>query len=81
MANIEYLGKFGLSKGYDEPSAIIRRITDKDTYTIEVCNEGMPWRVDMDLIRHFWGMSDNAYPISSERANRIIETWQAKWFN
>tara|TARA_Y100000593_G_scaffold92335_1_gene183583 strand:- start:4654 stop:4899 length:246 start_codon:yes stop_codon:yes gene_type:complete len=81
MAQVEYLGKFALSKTYDEPTAIVRRIRDKGMYVVEICNEKTPWRADPDLIRHFWGLSDNAYPISVEKASRIIETWQAKWFN
>tara|TARA_Y100000004_G_scaffold97144_1_gene108719 strand:+ start:31483 stop:31728 length:246 start_codon:yes stop_codon:yes gene_type:complete len=81
MAKIEYLGTFGLTKTYDEPSGIIRRIRDKGLYTIEICNEGSPWREDPDLIRHFWGFGDSSYPISAEKATRIVETWQSKWFN
>ena len=79
MEKIEYLGKYGLTQTRDKPSAIIRRIVDKDVFTIEICNEGMPWREDVELIRYFWGLSDEAHPISAERANRIVETWKAKW--
>jgi hypothetical protein len=80
MAQIEYLGKYGITQTRDKPSAIIRMITDKDLFTIEICNEGMPWREDIDLIRYFWGLSDEAHPISAERATRIVESWQPKWF-
>tara|TARA_Y100000310_G_C20179064_1_gene577260 strand:- start:162 stop:410 length:249 start_codon:yes stop_codon:yes gene_type:complete len=80
--SVEYLGKYGRNEPLNKPSAVIRRIKDieNDIYTIEICNEGIPWRADMDLIKYFWGGGETVFPISSKRANKVVDSWQEKWF-
>lgn len=77
---IQYLGKYATEDSLDNPSAVIRRITSDDVYIIEICNKMMPWREDIELERHFFGISGDAVEIAEELALKTVAMWQKGWF-
>lgn len=80
-SNIQYLGRYGLNHSLNMPSSIIRRIESSEVFTVEICNPGTPWREDMDLMRYFFGLSDDAIPLTPEKATNIVSQWQKNWFS
>ena len=77
---IQYLGKYATEASLDNPSAVIRRITSDNVYIIEICNKMMPWREDIDLERHFLGISGDGVEITEELALKTVAMWQEDWF-
>jgi len=79
-AEIDYLGKYGTGDSLENPSAVIRRISSKDVYLVEICNKMIPWREDIELERHFFGISGDAITITEELALKTVAMWQENWF-
>lgn len=76
---IDYLGRYGLGQSLDNPSSIIRRIRAEGVYTIEICNDVSSWKEKNGLMEYFWGLSDDAVPLTAEKATGIVTQWSKNW--
>ena len=81
--DIEYKARFiSDSSKNEEPSSIVRKITDKDTFIIESCNKYREWTSSPDSISCWTGSSDDGYfspPDGEDMPIEFIEKWIKIW--
>ena len=80
---IEYLAIINIGDSPESPSSIVRRVKCDDPviHRIEGCNRQRKWREDNNLIRYFFGIADEGYSISEEKAEEILSEWRKNWAN
>ena len=78
---IEYLAIINIGDSPESPSSIVRRVKCDDPviHRIEGCNRQRKWREDNNLIRYYFGMADEGYSISEEKAEEILSEWRKNW--
>ena len=79
----EYLAIVCVGDSPDSPSSIVRKVKCDDPliHRIEGCNRQRKWREDNNLIRYFFGIADEGYSISEEKAEKILSEWRKNWAN
>ena len=77
----EYLAIMNIGDSPESPSQIVRRVKCDDPliHRIEGCNRHRKWREDNNLIRYFFGIADEGYSISEEKAEEILSEWRKNW--
>ena len=67
---IKYFGLYGLTE--KKPSGLVRRTKDKRGLWYEYLDARGEWVGDPNLVRHFWGYSDEAEEITEAEALKFI---------
>ena len=77
----EYLAIMNIGDSPGSPSSIVRKTSCDDPVIrkIEGCNRQRKWREDNNLIRYFFGIADEGYSISEEKAEEILTEWRKNW--